>query len=101
MIPCRPPRRRPVPDPMRARSALIGMVLCAIAVLPAAAAETVEVRAGEHAEGYARLAVEWPTPAAFEAKLDGDTLTIHFARPFTAQLASVSKKLKDYVSQIK
>ena len=77
------------------------MVLCAIAVLPAAAAETVEVRAGEHAEGYARLAVEWPTPAAFEAKLDGDTLTIHFARPFTAQLASVSKKLKDYVSQIK
>ena len=41
------------------------MVLCAIAVLPAAAAETVAVRAGEHAEGYARIAVEWPAPAAF------------------------------------
>jgi len=76
------------------------MVLCAIAVLPAAAAETVAVRAGEHAEGYARIAVEWPAPAAFEAKLDGNTLTIHFARPFTAQLGALSKKLKDYVSQI-
>src|SRR6185437_5541724 len=50
--------------------------------------------------GYARIAVEWPAPAAFEAKLDGNTLTIHFARPFTAQLGALSKKLKDYVSQI-
>ncbi|MGH7035816.1 MAG: hypothetical protein ACREFL_18955, partial [Stellaceae bacterium] len=85
---------------MRGRAALIGMVLCAIAALPAAAAETVEVRAGEHAEGYARIAVEWPAPAAFEAKLDGDTLTVHFARPFTAPLAALSKKLKDYVSRV-
>ncbi len=68
--------------------------------LPARAAETVEVRAGEHAEGYARIAVEWPAPVAFEAKLAGETLTIHFARAFTAQLAPLTGKLNDYVTSV-
>jgi hypothetical protein len=68
--------------------------------LPAVAAETVQLRANEHAEGYARIAVEWPAPVAFEAKVDGETLTIHFARTFTAQLSPLAGKLGDYVSSI-
>ncbi len=68
--------------------------------LPAASAETVQVRAGEHAEGYARIAIEWPTPVAFEAKLVGETLTIHFARAFTAQLSPLAGKLDDYVTSV-
>ena len=86
---------------MIGRAALVVMALCAMAAAtPARAAETVQVRAGEHTEGYARIAVEWPAPARFDAKLDGKTLTIHFARPFTAQLSPLAGKLKDYVATI-
>lgn len=86
---------------MISRAALVVMALCATAAaMPARGAEAVQARAGEHAEGYARIAVEWPAPTSFDAKLDGNTLTIHFARPFTAQLSALAGKLKDYVASI-
>ena len=80
---------------------LIAVALTSVLfVAPARASDSVQVRGGEHAEGYARIAVEWPSPVKFQAKLSGETLTIHFARPFTASLAPLSEPLKHYVASI-
>jgi len=69
------------------------------AALPADAADRVQVRGAEH-EGYARIAVEWPDPVAFDAKLEGDTLTIHFARGFTASLNPLPQLLDHYLTSV-
>ena len=63
----------------------------------ARAAERVELRAAEH-DGYGRIAIEWSTPIPYEAKLDGDTLVIHFARPFTAELNVINRYLRHYLA---
>lgn len=77
------------------------LLLAAVAIvsttLSAHAADKVEVRAGEH-EGYGRIAIEWPKPVAYETKLSGQTLTIHFGRPFTAQLNVIDRNLDHYVA---
>jgi hypothetical protein len=86
---------------MPRRSALILAIFVGLYLaLPARGAETVQVRGAEHQEGFARIAVEWPAPVAFDAKRDGKTLTIHFARPFTAALAPLSRLLDHYVTSI-
>src|SRR5579862_7161241 len=86
---------------MRRRFYLVLALLAgAFLTQPARAAETVQVRGAEHEQGFARIAVEWPKPVAFEAKLDGTTLTIHFARPFTASLTPLSHALDSYVASI-
>ena len=72
-------------------------LLCAAIAVPARAGEAVAVRAAEH-EHFGRIAVEWRAPVAFSAKLDGATLTIHFARPFAAQLGVIARKLDHYVA---
>jgi hypothetical protein len=83
------------------RGLVIGMFALSVSIAPLAhAAEKVEVRGGEHAQGFARIAVEWPKPIAFTAQLDGETLTIHFARAFTAQLAPLQGALSDYVASV-
>jgi hypothetical protein len=58
--------------------ALVAALLLALAApAPARAAERVTVRAAEHdKEGFGRIAFEWPAPVAFEAKLDGQVLTV-------------------------
>ncbi|HEY3917776.1 MAG TPA: hypothetical protein VGL83_08275 [Stellaceae bacterium] len=68
-----------------------------LAARAASGSETVELRAGEH-PGFGRIAIEWKTPVAYEAKVEGDTLTIHFARPFTAQLNVIASALDHYVA---
>ena len=75
------------------------MFALAIAALSfsARAAEKVELRAGEHA-GYGRIAIQWPTPVTYQAKLEGQTLVIHFARPFTAQLNIINRNLDHYIA---
>jgi hypothetical protein len=65
--------------------------------IAAGAAEKVELRAAEH-EGYGRIAIEWSTPIPYEAKLEGETLVIHFARPFTAELSVINRYLRHYVA---
>jgi hypothetical protein len=65
--------------------------------LSARAAEKVEIRAGEH-DSYGRIAIEWPAPVTYDAKVDGQTLTIHFARPFTAQLNVIERNLDHYIA---
>jgi tetratricopeptide (TPR) repeat protein len=80
----------------RAPALLAALALAALSV-SAHAAEKVELRAGEH-EGYGRIAIQWPMPVAYQAKLEGQTLVIHFARPFTAQLNIISRNLDHYIA---
>lgn len=81
-------------------SAFTGALLCALLVSSAQAADAVQVRGGEHAEGYARIAVEWPSPVKFDAQLANETLTIKFVRPFTAQLSALLGELQHYVASV-
>lgn len=76
---------------------LLVLLLCGPIAPWAQASEAVEVRGGEH-DGFARIAVQWPAPVTFDAKRDGDTLTVHFARPFTARLGSLAGELDHYVT---
>ena len=82
--------------------ALLPLLVLAGAPLPARAAETVGVRAAEHEKaGFGRIAFDWHAPVGFEAKIDGDTLTVHFARKFSARLDAVTKALDAYVAAIR
>lgn len=81
---------------MRAPAVLTALAIASFA-LSAQAAEQVELRAGEHS-GYGRIAVQWPKPVTYETKIVGQTLTIHFARPFTAQINTIARNLDDYVA---
>jgi len=78
-------------------SAFVAAVALAGLSFSARAAETVELRAAEH-DGYARIAIQWSTPIPYEAKLDGQMLVIHFARPFTAQLNVINRNLAHYLA---
>jgi tetratricopeptide (TPR) repeat protein len=85
------------------RRVLVAALLLALAApAPARAAETVAVRAAEHdKEGFGRIAFDWPAPVAFEAKLDGRVLTIHFARPLEAKLGVVISHLDSYIATVR
>jgi hypothetical protein len=80
----------------RTATFLTGLAIASLA-LSARAAEKVEIRAGEH-DTYGRIAIEWPTPVTYDAKVDDQTLTIHFARPFTAQLNVIPRNLDHYIA---
>jgi tetratricopeptide (TPR) repeat protein len=82
---------------------LVAALLLALAApAPARAAEKVTVRAAEHdKEGFGRIAFEWPAPVAFEAKLDGQVLTVHFERPLEAELGAVTSHLDGYVAAVR
>jgi len=83
---------------------LAGFALALIlgwAISPAARGEPVNVRAAEHEkEGFGRIAFDWPSPVTFEAKIDGQTLAVHFARPIEASLDAVKHHLGGYISAI-
>jgi len=71
------------------RLAPAAFALALLAAGGAHAAERVGVDAGLH-EGFARIVFAWPAKVDFEAKLDGTKLTIHFARPLTADLQVIA-----------
>jgi len=78
-------------------------LLVALAVVwgaAAHAAETVALRAAPH-PGYARIVFDWKTPAAYDAKLAGRTLTVRFARALAAALDVVPDRLPDHVAAIR
>src|SRR6185437_13087332 len=75
------------------RAAVVAAMLGLLAPAGAAAAEQVVVRATEHG----RIGFIWPAPVRYQARLDGTTLTIHFARPMTAKLDTIPKRLHRYV----
>lgn len=85
----------------RALCALLAFapLLADIAASPSRAGETVTVRAAEHdKEGYGRIALDWPSAVSYDARIDGDTLTIHFERPLAAKLDSILRHLDGYVT---
>ncbi|HZB92014.1 MAG TPA: hypothetical protein VE397_11265 [Stellaceae bacterium] len=86
----------------RIRAGLVALALAAAALLPAHAAETVTVRAAEHDQaGFGRIAFDWPAPVKFSASIEGETLTVAFARPFTADLGAVASHLDGYIAAIR
>ncbi len=78
-------------------SIFLAAVALATLSLGAQAAEKVELRAGEH-EGYGRIAIQWPKPVTYQATVEGKTLVIHFARPFTGQLNIIDRRLDHYLA---
>ncbi|MGH7123619.1 MAG: hypothetical protein ACREFI_04550, partial [Stellaceae bacterium] len=74
-------------------------LLVATAAGAAQAADAVKTRAGEH-EHYGRIAFDWPAPVAFDAKIDGSTLTIHFARGLETSLAPIADNIDSYVDGV-
>lgn len=82
--------------------AALALLLAVAALAPARAAEHVTVRAAEHdKEGFGRMAFDWPAPVTFEAKIEGETLTVHFARPLEAKLDAVMKYLDGDVASVR
>jgi|SRR5690242_4958143 hypothetical protein len=81
-------------------AAVVAAMLGLLAPAGAAAAEQVVVRATEHGR-FGRIAFIWPAPVRYQARLDGTTLTIHFARQMTARLDTIPKRLHRYVSYVR
>lgn len=83
--------------PMR-RSLAFLMLLLALAFGPreADAAESVKTRAAEH-ERYGRIALDFQAPVEYEAKIEGTTLRVHFARAIETDLGAIAKYLDAYV----
>ena len=82
------------------RAAVIAAMLGLLAPVGAAAAEQVVVRATDHGR-FGRIDFIWPAPVHYQARLDGTTLTIRFARPMTARLDTIPKRLHRYVSFVR
>jgi tetratricopeptide (TPR) repeat protein len=74
--------------------ALLGLLMAA----PVSAQEKVGIDAGVH-DGFARIVFNWPAKVAYDAKLDGRTLTIHFARPLVADLPIVARRIDTIVER--
>ena len=85
---------------MKRLCAVLGLaLLVATAAGAARAADAVKTRAGEH-EHYGRIAFDWPAPVTFDAKVEGGTLTIHFARGLETSLASIADNIGSYVENV-
>ncbi|HWI26964.1 MAG TPA: hypothetical protein VN668_08325 [Stellaceae bacterium] len=81
--------------------ALAVLLALVAGALPVRAADTVGVRAAEHEKaGFARIAFDWKAPVSFDAKIVGETLTVHFGRKFTADLGAVKRNLGAYIGTI-
>ena len=85
---------------MHRSRAVLGLVTVLMLPIGAArAADAVKTRAAEH-EHYGRIAFDWPAPVAYDAKLDGDTLTIHFERALETDLGPITKYIGSYVESV-
>jgi tetratricopeptide (TPR) repeat protein len=75
-----------------AAAALVGSLSAA------EAADAVKTRAASHPH-FGRVAFDWPAPVTFEAKVEGLTVTIHFARPLSTDLLPITRALPMYVAK--
>jgi tetratricopeptide (TPR) repeat protein len=64
----------------------------------AEAADTVKTRAAVHPH-FGRMAFDWPAPVTFDARVEGSTVTIHFARSLSTDLQPIVRALGIYVAQ--
>ena len=82
----------------RGRPALVLGLFGVLMAAPVLAQEKVGIDAGVH-DGFARIVFSWPAKVAYDAKLDGRTLTIHFARPLAADLPIVARRIDSIVER--
>lgn len=83
---------------MRRRAPLlVTALLCTLAAAPLRAAEKIVVRAAAH-DGFGRIVFDWQKPVAYDAHIDGSDLVIHFARPFSVSLATLTDRLDAYIA---
>src|SRR6185437_2121881 len=81
------------------RPALLLAILLLCSAVRVWAQEKVGVDAGIH-DGFARVVFTWPAKVAYETKLDGKTLTIHFARPLAAaDLGIIARRAETVVER--
>ncbi|HVM82146.1 MAG TPA: hypothetical protein VMU06_24200 [Stellaceae bacterium] len=83
----------------RSLAFLILVLALAAGAGSAGAAEAVKTRAAEH-ERYGRIAFDFKAPVEYEAKIEGNTLTVHFARALETDFGAISKYLDAYVSSV-
>ena len=79
--------RRPLP---LSRSIAALCVLSSLWVLPAAAADAVNIRGADHA-GFSRLVFEWPRAVAYNARVAGDEVVITFQADGDLSLEAIRK----------
>jgi len=85
---------------MRRSLAVIALMLAlAAGAGTAGAAEAVKTRAGEH-ERYGRIAFDWKAPVEYEAKIEGNTLMVHFARALETDFGAIAEYLAAYVASV-
>ena len=76
-------------------------LLTLVAAAPASAADLVTVRAAQHeAEGFGRIAFDWPAPVAYAAEIVGGRLRVHFARPLSGAVDVIGKRLGAYLDDV-
>ena len=87
---------------IRLRPVVVAAALGLLAAGRAFAADQVVVRATDHnKEGFGRIAFVWPAPVRYDARLQNNVLTVHFARPMTVKLDAIPKHLGAYVSSVR
>jgi hypothetical protein len=98
------PARRPCPVRLALAALLLPTLLfAALCLSPAAGAladETVATRAAMHG-GYGRLVFDWPNPAKYRMETAGRVLTLHFERPFSADLSAIQHHLSGLIEDIR
>ena len=84
------------------RRSLAAALFAALALLPLAAraSDEVAVRAAEH-DGYGRIALDFPAPVEYEARVAKLSLIVHFARAFHAHTETLARDLPAYVVSAK
>ncbi|MCH8110735.1 MAG: hypothetical protein IH905_02070 [Proteobacteria bacterium] len=64
---------------------------------PAWAQDRVQTRAWPH-PGFARIVFDWPSPVAYEARIEGASLVIAFERSLSSDFSRMERFLPEYVS---
>ena len=87
----------------RSRAWAFALVIALVGVAAgrtAAAIEAVTATAAPH-DGFGRIVFAWPAPVTYQARIDGRTLRITFARPLAVALAPVRRNLPAYVAGLR
>ncbi len=88
--------------PPGSKRGLAAALIAAFALLPLAAraADEVAIRAAAH-DGYGRIALDFPAPIEFQTQIAKDTLSVHFARAWRAELGPLTHGLPGYIGSAK
>ncbi|MBO6784820.1 MAG: hypothetical protein JJ899_16335, partial [Alphaproteobacteria bacterium] len=74
----------------------LAVCLSVLSAGAALAAEPLNVRAGQH-EGFGRIVIDPPRPLAYDAKVEGDRLTISFDEPVAGDVSRIARVIARHV----